>query len=94
MGALKVSIQTRDVLMLVVSLLAAACSLCLYVPAVRYRAWAAVWCFGVTLLVFGVISVVMLARVLREGVVTSTFVNRLEVPCPPIFPTSGVSGGP
>jgi uncharacterized membrane protein HdeD (DUF308 family) len=67
MGALKVSTETRDVLMLVVSLLAAACSLCLYVPAVRYRAWAAVWAFGVTLLVFGVIAVVMLARVLREG---------------------------
>jgi hypothetical protein len=62
-----VSIQTRDVPMLVVSLLAAACSLCLYVPAVLYRAWAAVWSFGVTLLVFGVIAVVMLARVLREG---------------------------
>jgi hypothetical protein len=62
-----VSIQTRDVLMLVVSLLAAACSLCLYVTAVRYRAWAAVWSFRVTLLVFGVIAVVMLARVLREG---------------------------
>ena len=63
------SIQTRDVPMLVVSLLAAACSLCLYVPAVRvrYRAWAAAWAFGVTLLVFGVIAVVMLARVLREG---------------------------
>ena len=61
------SIQTRDVLMLVVSLLAATSSACLYVPAVRYRAWTAVWSFGVTLLVFGVISVVMLARVLREG---------------------------
>lgn len=62
-----VSIQTRDVLMLAISLLAAASSACLYVPAVRYRAWAAVWAFGVTLLVFGVIAVVMLARVLREG---------------------------
>jgi hypothetical protein len=32
-----------------------------------HRAWAAVWSFGLTLLVFGVIVVVMLARVLREG---------------------------
>src|SRR5215216_5495146 len=67
MGALKVSIQTRDVLMLVVSLTAAVYSLCLYVPAVLYRAWAAVWSFGLSLLVFGVISVVMLARVLHEA---------------------------
>jgi hypothetical protein len=67
MGALKVSLQTRDVLVFVVSLLAAACSLCLYVLAVRYRAWTAVWAFGVTLLVFGVIAGVMLARILREG---------------------------
>jgi hypothetical protein len=62
-----VSLQTRDVLILMISLLAAASSACLYVPAVRYRAWAAVWSFGLTLLVFGVIAVVMLARVLREG---------------------------
>jgi hypothetical protein len=62
-----VSVQTRDVLMLMISLLAAASSVCLYVPAVLYRAWAAVWAFGVTLFVFGVIAVVMLARVLREG---------------------------
>lgn len=55
----------RDVLMLVVSLLAAVCSLFLYVPAVLCRAWAACWAFGLTLLVFGVFAVVMLARVLR-----------------------------
>ena len=61
------SIQMRDVLMLVVSLTAAVYSLCLYVPAVLYRAWAAVWSFGLSLLVFGVISVVMLARVLHEA---------------------------
>jgi hypothetical protein len=67
MGALKVSTETRDILMLVVSLLAAACSFCLYVPAVLYRAWAAVWSFGLSLLVFGVIAVVMLARVLHEA---------------------------
>jgi hypothetical protein len=67
MGALKVSIQTRDVLMLVVSLIAAVCSLCLYVPAALDRAWAAVWSFGLSLLVFGVIAVVMLARVLHEA---------------------------
>jgi len=62
-----VSIQTRDVLMLAISLLAAASSVCLYGPAVLYRAWAAVWSFGLTLLVFGVIAVVMLARVLHEA---------------------------
>ena len=61
------SLQTRDVLMLAISLLAAASSACLYVPAILYRAWAAVWAFGVTLFVFGVIAVVMLAMVLREG---------------------------
>ena len=52
-----VSIQTRDVLMLAISLLAAASSVCLYGPAVLYRAWAAVWSFGLSLLVFGVIAV-------------------------------------
>ena len=60
--------QTRDILMLLFSLITAACSVCLYVLAVLYRAWAAVWSFGLTLLVFGVVAVVMLARVLREGV--------------------------
>jgi len=62
-----VSIHTRDVLMLAISLLTATCSVCLYVLAVLYRAWAAVWAFGVTLLVFGVFAVVMLARVIWEA---------------------------
>jgi hypothetical protein len=62
-----VSLHTRDVIMLVISLLTAACSACLYVAAVLYRAWAAVWAFGVTLLVFGVFAVVMLARVIWEA---------------------------
>lgn len=61
------SLHTRDVIMLVISLLTAACSACLYVAAVLYRAWAAVWAFGVTLLVFGVFAVVMLARVIWEA---------------------------
>jgi hypothetical protein len=60
-----VSVQTRDVLMLAISLLAAASSVVLYVWSVQYRAWAACWSFGLTLLVFGVVAVVMLARVLR-----------------------------
>jgi hypothetical protein len=62
-----VSTETRDVLMLAISLLAAASSVCLYVAAVLYRAWAACWSFGITLFVFGVIAVVMLARVLQEA---------------------------
>lgn len=61
------SIQTRDVLMHVISLLAAVCSLCLYVLAVLYRAWAACWAFGLTLLVFGIVAVVLFARLLREA---------------------------
>jgi hypothetical protein len=62
-----VSLHTRDVIMLVISLLTAACSVGLYVAAVLYRAWAAVWAFGVTLFVFGVFAVVMLARVIWEA---------------------------
>jgi hypothetical protein len=61
-----VSILTREALILAISLLAAACSLCLYVPAVLYRAWAAVWAFGLTLVVFGVAAVVLFARLLWE----------------------------
>jgi hypothetical protein len=62
-----VSIVTRDALMLAISLLAAVGSLCLYVPAVRHRAWAAVWSFGLSLLVFGVAAVVLFARLLWEA---------------------------
>jgi hypothetical protein len=65
-GRASVTLQTRDEAMLAISLLAAVGSACLYVPAVRHRAWAAVWAFGATLFVFGIIAVVMLARVLRE----------------------------
>ena len=60
------SILTRDVLMFAISLLAAACCLCLYVPAVLYRAWGAVWSFGISLFVFGIIAVVLFARLLWE----------------------------
>lgn len=59
------STSTADVLGLAISLLAAVCSLCLYVPAVLYRTWSVVWSSGLSLLAFGVIAVVMLARVLR-----------------------------
>jgi hypothetical protein len=52
--------------MLAISLTAAACSLCLYVPAVRYRAWGAVWSFGIALFVFGIAAVILFARLLWE----------------------------
>ena len=61
------SIVTRDIIMLTISLLAAVCSACLYVPAVRYRAWWAVWSFGVSLFVFGIAAVVLFARLLWEA---------------------------
>jgi len=62
-----VSAATRDVIMLVIALLTAACSVGLNVAAVLYRAWVAVWAFGITLLVFGVFAVVMLARVIWKA---------------------------
>jgi hypothetical protein len=62
-----VSIVTRDTLMLAISLLAAVSSACLYVPAVRYRAWGAVWSFGITLFLFGIAAVVLFARLLWEA---------------------------
>ena len=61
------SILTRDVLMFAISLLAAAASACLYVPAVLYRAWGAVWAFGISLFVFGIAAVVLFARLLWEA---------------------------
>jgi hypothetical protein len=61
-----VSLETRDALMLAISLLAAVASLCLYVPAVRNRAWAAVWAFRISLFVFGIAAVVLFARLLWE----------------------------
>jgi hypothetical protein len=60
------SLETRDAIMLAISFLAAAASATLYVPAVRYRAWAAVWAFGISLFVFGIITVVLFARLLWE----------------------------
>jgi hypothetical protein len=62
-----VSAATRDAIMFVISLIAAVLSACLYVPAVRYRAWGAVFSFGITLLVFGVTAVVLFARLLWEA---------------------------
>jgi hypothetical protein len=61
------SAATRDEIMFAISLIATACSTCLYVPAVRYRAWAACWSFGITLLVFGVFAVMLFARVIHEA---------------------------
>jgi hypothetical protein len=61
------SAATRDGIMLAISLLAAACSLCLYVPAVRYRAWGAVFSFGIALFVFGITAVILFARLLWEA---------------------------
>lgn len=59
--------DTANLLGFAISLLAALCALCLYVPAVLYRAWSAVWCFGLSLFVFGIVAVVMFARVLWEA---------------------------
>ena len=61
------SAATRDEIMLAISLLAAVCFACLYVPAVQYRAWWAVWSFGIALFVFGIAAVVLFARLLWEA---------------------------
>lgn len=61
------SAATRDEIMFAISLLATVVSLRLYVPAVRYRAWGAVWSFGITLFVFGIVAVVLFARLLWEA---------------------------
>ena len=60
------SAATRDGAPLAISFLAAASSVPLYLAAVRYRAWLAVWSFGLTLLVFGIVAVVEFARLLWE----------------------------
>ena len=61
------SLETRDAIMLAISLLAAACSAYLYVPAVPTGPGApAVWSFGISLFVFGIIAVVLFARLLWE----------------------------
>lgn len=56
----------RDTAALAISLLAAAGSVPLYLAAVRYRAWFAVWSLGFTLFVFGIIAVVEFARLTWE----------------------------
>jgi hypothetical protein len=61
------SVAMRDEIMFTISLSAALCALCLYVPAVRYRAWGPVWSFGLTLFVFGIAAVVLFARLLWEA---------------------------
>lgn len=61
------SAATRDEIMFVISLIAAVCSAGLYVPAVRYRAWGAVWSFGIALFVFGIATVILFARLLWEA---------------------------
>ena len=61
------SAAARDELMLAISLLAAACSVPLYVAAVRHRAWFAVWSLGLALFVFGIVAVVEFARLLWEA---------------------------
>jgi hypothetical protein len=60
------SAATRDIIMFAISLLAAVSATCLYVPSVRYRAWGAVWAFGLSLFVFGIVAVVLFARLLWE----------------------------
>ena len=61
------SLETRDIIMFVISLLTAVGSACLYVPAVRHQPWPAVCAFGLTLFVFGIIAVVLFARLLWEA---------------------------
>jgi hypothetical protein len=60
-----VSIQTRDILILIISLIAAACSICLYVPAVLYHARAASRSFVLSFFLFGAVVAWMMVRVLR-----------------------------
>jgi uncharacterized membrane protein len=61
------SVETRDIIMLGISLSTAALSVYLYVLSVLHQAWRACWLLGITLFVFGVFAVVMLARVLHEA---------------------------
>ena len=61
------TLETRDIIMLGISLSTAVLSVYLYVLSVLHRAWRACWYFGITLFVFGVFAVVMLARVLHEA---------------------------
>jgi hypothetical protein len=62
-----VSQVTLDSAMLAISFLAAASAVPLYIAAVWYRAWFAVWSFGLTLFVFGIVAVVEFARLLWEA---------------------------
>ena len=61
------SASTRDEIVFVISALTAVGSACLYVPAVWHLAWGAVWCFGLSLVVFGILAVVLFARLLWEA---------------------------
>jgi hypothetical protein len=61
------SASTRDEIVFMISALTAVGSACLYVPAVWHRAWGAVWCFGLSLVVFGILAVVLFARLLWEA---------------------------
>jgi hypothetical protein len=65
--AYEMSAATRDEIMFAIPLFTAVGSACLYVAAVRYRAWGAVWSFGITLFVFGILAVVLFARLLWEA---------------------------
>jgi hypothetical protein len=65
MEASGVSTGTANLLELAVSLVAAVFSLCLYVPAVRYRVRIASWSFALSFLAFGAFAAVMLLRLLR-----------------------------
>jgi len=58
------SVQARDVFMLAISLATTACSACLYVLAVLYRARAASRSFALTFLAFDAFAVVMAVRLL------------------------------
>jgi hypothetical protein len=60
-----VSIQSRDILMLVISFATAVCSLCLYVAALLYRARAASRISVLSFLAFASFAAVMLVRLLR-----------------------------
>jgi hypothetical protein len=62
-----VSAATRDEVMFAVSLLASVTSVPLYVAAVRFGAWVAVWSSGLVHFVFGIAAVVLFARLLWEA---------------------------
>lgn len=59
------SLQTHAVVMLAIALLTVACSACLCVAAVLYRARVASRSFALTFLACSALAIVMLARMLR-----------------------------